>query len=637
MKMNSIASRGKVVETFSLCAMGVACWLAALIYIELAPKPGTERDTMRLIYTCGYFIAAAGLLLHINKTLPVFLSMLNRWRYEDAPPSMESAWKNLVEEFEFVLNSLVWITIVLTTTTGVAVLANWFTLPGILLGANGLVWWFAVLALIAFAFWFPASLNSIFRHFRFLRRQVTTCDFYRPRSIHDLWGLSSIAPDRKFFLFAPDDGFIAGNRKWTFPALTQNLIAFGSIGSGKTACVMNAFLNQFIASTKLRNESQPAGGLVLDFKGDYLDKLERLCAKHSREQDLIVLSPVSTHRWNPLDSQEPASEIASRFVSTMKALGQRDTNTSFFADQSESFVENAITLLRFSGGPEHPPTIPQIHRLANDMGFLSELINQLPGEEANENRSNPVSRCRVYFCNEFVALPEDTRNSVLGTLNNMLNPLCTEDVASIVDGPSTINLAEATIGSKIIYLDLPQARAPKAGRALGLLLKLSFFAEVRKKKLRSGKYSFFFADEFQEFFTSDQEASDTRFFAVSREFDHCNLVATQNMNNLTMQGDKKDAVMSLLANIKTKIFLQNSDQQTNSYASELFGRHVEELGGGHMGGHAHVVPNLAPGDFINLKTPSPGICDHCDSYMLIESGSQVDIANRANRWPIVSV
>jgi len=234
-------------------------------------------------------------------------------------------------------------------------------------------------------------------------------------------------------------------------------------------------------------------------------------------------------------------------------------------------------------------------------------------------------------------LPDDTRNSVIGTLNNMLNPLCVRNVASIIDGKTTVSLGDAANNSKIIYLNLPQAKAPKAGRILGLLLKLSFFAEVRKKNLRTGKYSFFFADEFQEFFTSDQESSDTRFFAVSREFDHCNIVATQNLNNFTMQGDKKDAVMSLLANIKNKIFLQNSDQQTNAYASELFGRHVEELGGGHIGAHAHVVPNLSPGDFVKLRTPEKGKCDYCDSFMLIESGFQVDVANRANRWPIATV
>ncbi|MEZ6082047.1 MAG: type IV secretion system DNA-binding domain-containing protein [Pirellulaceae bacterium] len=293
--------------------------------------------------------------------------------------------------------------------------------------------------------------------------------------------------------------------------------------------------------------------------------------------------------------------------------------------------------MRVCGGDERPPTIPEVYRLANDWEFLSSKIDQVQSSSEFLLHSDPISRCQFYFRNEFVSLPDDARNSVIGTLNNMLNPLCGRSLASIVDGRSTVSLRDAASGSKIIYLNLPQAKAPKAGRILGLLMKLSFFAEIRKKELRSGKYSFFFADEFQEFFTSDQDASDTRFFAVSREFDHCNIVATQNMNNFTMQGDKKDAVMSLLANIKTKIFLQNSDQQTNAYASELFGRHVEELGGGHISAQAQIVPNLAPGDFVKLRTPEKGKCDYCDSYMLIESGFRVDTANRANRWPIVYV
>jgi hypothetical protein len=629
--------RSKVIETFSVFATGASGWLAALIYFEMAPKNGSESDTLRLIYTCGFFFAIIGFLLHSKRTLPYFLSTLNRWRYEDAPPTMESAWKNLIEEFEFILKSLVWILVLLTSTTGIAVLSCWFCLPGILLGFNAIAWWIAVSALVAFGYWLPASLNSIYKHYRFLRRQIATCDFYQPKSISDLWSLAERAPDRKFKLLAPKDGFIAGNRPWTFQALTQNLIAFGSIGSGKTACVMNALLDQFVASTKVRKRGYSVGGLVLDFKGDYLDKLRLLCTKHSRDKDLVILSSGGHHRWNPLDSDEPANEIAARFVSAMKAFGQKDRNTTFFADQAESFVEHAITLLRCTGGPEHPPSIADIHRIANDWEYTSLLLDQAQQDGDFVDRADPVVRSQLFFRNEFVSLPDETRNSVIGTLNNMLNPLCARNVASLIDGPSTITLKDVASNSKILYLDLPQAKAPKAGRILGLLLKLSFFAEVRRKELRSGRYSFFFADEFQEFFTSDHESSDTRFFAVSREFDHCNIVATQNINNFTMQGDKKDAVMSLLGNIKTKIFLQNSDQQTNAYASELFGRHVEEFGGGHIGAHAHVVPNLSPGDFVKLRTPERGKCDYCDSYMLIESGSRVDVANRANRWPIVSI
>ncbi len=634
MQRNSIHKRSNVIESFTVFTIGTVSWIAAILYIELAPKNFAYRDTLRLVYTIGYFLCALGLLRHLRNTVPVCVASLFRWRYEGAPLGMEHAWKNLLEECSFILCTVVWIFTLLFACTGISVIENWFPIPWFLECLNEVLWWGSLVTLIVFVYWFPASLDNMFKHFRFLRRQIETCDFYRPRAIADLWELNPNAPDPAHTPRPPDGGFVVGNRPWTFSALTENLIAFGSTGSGKTICVMNAFLRQFIASTNLKN---PAGGLILDYKGDYGKKLKCVCQEFDRTCDLIVLSPTSHQKWNPLDSNESASEIASRFVATMKALGQKDHQTSFFADAVETYLEHAITLLRHCNRNSGPPTIVDIYRLANELPFLDERIEMLPESFEGLRRTSAIARCKSFFESEFYSSPEDTRLSVLATLNNMLNPLCNDLVSSIIDGPSTIDLAEAASGGKLIYLQLPSSKTPKAGRVLGLLLKLAFFAEVRKKTIEGDDFSFFFADEFQEFFTSEGEAGDPRFFAVSREFRHCNIVATQNLNNFTMQGDKKDAVMSLLGNIKTKVFLQNSDQQTNEYASHLFGTHLAVHGGAHIGGQAQIIPNLTPSDFISLRTPEKPTCEFCDSYVLIETGSRVDIANRTNRWPVCPI
>ena len=252
--------------------------------------------------------------------------------------------------------------------------------------------------------------------------------------------------------------------------MTQNVIALGSIGTGKTLCVMNAMLERFIESART---GRPMGGLILDYKGDFRDKVLKLCRKHGREKDLIVLSLDADNVWNPLESDEEASEIASRFVASMKALGQRDSNTSFFFQQAECFIENAITLLRLTG-EARTPTVFDIHRLANEFEYLSERIEQLPAPCGAIRYDDLQQRCRSYFVSEFYSLPEETRHSVIATINNLLNPICSGKVGKLTQGISTVNLREAVANSKIVYLNLPSAISPKAGKVLGVLMKLAF-------------------------------------------------------------------------------------------------------------------------------------------------------------------
>ena len=631
MKKSKSPNRIQVVEMFSRSAFGLSCWLAVLLFIEMTPKDPAARNTLRLAYMVAFFLAAIGLCLHVQRTIPRFLLTLYRWRYEDAPPEMENSMKNFTEEVDFVLLVMTALCVFFLGAMGMTVLNHWFPLPSLINGMVSLVWWGTVIGMVLFVYCLPVLLNNVLRHLRFLRRQTRTCDFYRPRKLSNLWQLKPSDPDRPFELRPPKDGFVIGRRPWRLSKLRENMIVFGSVGSGKTLCVMNAFLENLIASKGSRD---PIGGLILDYKGDFYQKTVRLCQKHGRRDDLIVLSPDSGNAWNPVDNVEPANEIAARFVATMKALGQKDRNTSFFGDQAETLLANAIVLLRQSNSPDDPPMIADIYRIANDFDFLQERLEALPDHAPNAPLSNPLFRCKYYFEQEFYALPDEVRQSVVATLNNMLNPLCTEKIAAIIHKPSTVDLADCAKNAKIVYLHLPAAQTPKAGRVLGLLLKLAFFAEVKKKALDCQRYSFLFADEFQEFFTSEGEASDARFFAISRQYDQINLIATQNLNNFTMLGDKKDAVKSFLSNVKTKVFLQNSDKDTNDYATELFGQYVAELGGSHNGSIPQLLSHVRSTDFIGLRSPEVGQCDYCESFILNEAASKVDIANRTARWPV---
>jgi hypothetical protein len=79
-------------------------------------------------------------------------------------------------------------------------------------------------------------------------------------------------------------------------ALFTNIIAFGSIGSGKTAAVIYPLLDSL---TGLYNNDDPTmpnakwGGFVLDVKGDFHEALIWVMQKHGRDllRDLVVIRP----------------------------------------------------------------------------------------------------------------------------------------------------------------------------------------------------------------------------------------------------------------------------------------------------------------------------------------------------------
>jgi hypothetical protein len=79
-------------------------------------------------------------------------------------------------------------------------------------------------------------------------------------------------------------------------ALFTNLIAFGSIGSGKTAAVIYPILDALTALYGNNDPTMPNakwGGFVLDVKGDFHEALIYVMQKHGRDilNDLVVIRP----------------------------------------------------------------------------------------------------------------------------------------------------------------------------------------------------------------------------------------------------------------------------------------------------------------------------------------------------------
>jgi type IV secretory pathway TraG/TraD family ATPase VirD4 len=225
----------------------------------------------------------------------------------------------------------------------------------------------------------------------------------------------------------------------------------------------------------------------------------------------------------------------------------------------------------------------------------------------------------AYLEEVWLTLPEKTLGSIVATLSNILTPFNYPPFDELMAGRSTLSLAECIDQGKVLYVHFPIARRRLMAQTVGTLLKVEYGRQVLLR-VQKPRPSFFFCDEFQVFFTTDKETNDSDFFERSRGSNHANIIATQNRPALLKRSAEEHPIDSLLGNCATKIFLRNTDPDTNEWASKLFGEQIETLvstsriagtadprrSGASTGvsGSANFAPVVKPEEFIRLAQPS---------------------------------
>lgn len=391
----------------------------------------------------------------------------------------------------------------------------------------------------------------------------------------------------------PQDGAVrAGGNPWRWPDFIKGGVAvWGQSGSGKTSCVLNAIGELLFV---MHRDAGPAfGGVFHDVKGDWRGRLERLCARYGRSGDLYVFdigadpaeagSPGSVS-INPLHNSHPPAEVAAGLVGCMEHVGMRATE-SFFPNAVKSKITHDIALLRAGLPPGRVPSVADLYRLANEPPPRAEededarrpptlfdelcegIVRRWP-----DRRDVPqeVADAIDYFINEWGRnTPDRQRGGIIGTLSQLVGELMAEPVRHFVTGPSTIDMDAVATGGKLLCVHVPLARHPRLGLILHTLIKSAFQTAVRRH-VGKATPSVFFADEFHTIFTAGRDG-DALFFSLSRESNHANIIAAQNLPLFYQAGKNKYEVLSLLGNCTTQIFLRNSEPTTNEYASGLFG------------------------------------------------------------------
>jgi type IV secretory pathway TraG/TraD family ATPase VirD4 len=346
------------------------------LFIILLPK-GIDWPWARLALVCCFFSGAASAIWALGDPLAHFLRTRLDLSLEDAGDEIRALGYQCVETLELLLKGLVWLALSVVLLIFLRILAEW-PIGAPLAPFVGLLRFGAWLAVFSTPVFLINNSNRVME-FHLLwssfQNQLRLSGF---RSV-----TSQEMSERESRLSGPPVivngrySFQAGGTDWAWQDFQKNAIVFGETGSGKTVTVLNALLDGLLSSANGEHGGERASALVLDPKGDYRDKIKRLCRRLSRTNELLILDPTepanSVH-YNPFDCTDDALEISDRFAGLLQLMGMKNTQDSYWIDNAKLFIRHSIGLLRATEPKDVPPSFTGISEL---MGKPDVLMARL--------------------------------------------------------------------------------------------------------------------------------------------------------------------------------------------------------------------------------------------------------------------
>ena len=394
--------------------------------------------------------------------------------------------------------------------------------------------------------------------------------------------------DKPVLFFSPDDPF-------TIRDSFEGLHIFGGIGSGKTSGSGAFFARAYLTAGY--------GGLVLTAKPDETDLWINYAKETGRFDDLMIFGPDRELRFNALEyeaeNSREGSGITENIVQLFGTLGQIDSRTSgqksggenetYWRNQLHLMARNAIDALRLADLEISFANLQNLVTSApSDLDMLNESVwqeesfcfealdlmglrkqsKQIPAKEMTS-----YDRCWDYWSRVYPKMDERPRSSTQGSFIGLCDRF-TRGVLHELFSTDTNLTPEDSLEGKIIVLDLPQKQFNEVGVLAQILFKYCWQRAIERRRVnQEAKPVFLWSDEAQHFINEH----DVGFQATSRSSRVATVLLTQNIPNYLfgLGGDirAKALVDSLLGNLVTKIFHNNTCVETNLYAARLFGHH----------------------------------------------------------------
>jgi hypothetical protein len=359
---------------------------------------------------------------------------------------------------------------------------------------------------------------------------------------------------------------------------------FGATGSGKTtgsgAKVARGFLRSGF------------GGLVLCVKKDEPALWQQYAQQVGRADDIRMFGAREGDGFNFLEYEQRrrgdgaghTENLVQLFVQVTEIVSQkRRSSEPYFELAMKQLLRNTIDLITLGGERVDLGTIaaviqsaPQTPEEAVSSQWLkSALCARLlaradDNTQADQRRRPDYEITANYWLGELPRLDHRTKSNVISTFTTLADALLRGKMRQLFCAATTLT-PDDLLDGKIIVVALPVKEYAELGQFAGVIWK--FLAQkALERQERPTRPVFIWADEAHHFTTSH----DQLFQTTARSARAATVYLAQNYPNFlaALGGEQaaKARVDSLLGNLQTKIFHQNSDPETNDLAAKTISK-----------------------------------------------------------------
>jgi hypothetical protein len=344
--------------------------------------------------------------------------------------------------------------------------------------------------------------------------------------------------------------------------------------------------------------------------------------------------------------------LRSRLIAALRLIGiETGSEGSFFLDSAKVYLRHAIALVR-AAAITPAPSILDVYRLSQENETETPLYHALIraiGARYPGDVPDTVTDAIAYMEREWAGMADRQKSGVRGTITQLLDEFLVAPFREIFTRPSTLSIGDMIDEGKILYVHMPASNRERMSRLVNALIKLEYQRAIlaRPNKTRP---SFFLCDEFQTFYTTGEGRGDSDFFERSRESVHANIIAAQNLSAFMKRTRNQHDVKNFLGNCAVKIFLRQTEEETNRWASGLFGQRSEiivttseqaAMDGSwsrrrhtSYGRATKALPRVGADAFVKLAIPVRGDRKERFAGSIIHLGSRGETQHVALHWPV---
>lgn len=400
----------------------------------------------------------------------------------------------------------------------------------------------------------------------------------------------------------------------------SGLLVMGASRSGKTSSVYKYVMKAWF--------KKGFGGLLTVTRVNDAEFIYDIAKSAGRENDIVYFNYGSSYSLNVL--QYELSRKGGSIASTADLLMQLHEVISKFESpdsrgeeaywkgSAKNFITYAITLLKLAG---YEVTFSNIRKLVRDaftpeglaeylvvwerlnsleddtedwqdaydeyrplrsQNFFIQVFDAANEMELSEEELERMGECGDYFLRQWVTYADKTKSIVNEIVITICRPF---QISDVLRKHFSAGFSE-DLDPKHTYLDDQKIVIAGFGvKEFGLggliattICKMVFTQSWERRDIEAegpeAKPVILAIDEFQ--FYMNSAAKESLYMSTAGGSLICNLMVTQNLDNVIMSSGSTNAVAkarSLVGNLSTKIFCANSNYTTNKFASDMIGRH----------------------------------------------------------------